>query len=199
VPAISTIQVKGRKFRVEMVVNDQPATLITDAAAGTSVLLLPQARQYVDLHAAERVAMAKQAAGEAAKAGVKPTPFPEVAVKALGRKGRINGELCEEYEARDGDRLSVGWVSPAHPELLQALRDAAKAQQSPRPRRQSPMEVFAAHGLPMLVRTFENGRYDQTDLARIVPGALSDSLFAIPEGYAKAEVGAPTPAPTAMP
>jgi len=192
--AISTIQVKGRKFRVEMTVNDQPATLVTDAAAGTSVLLLPQARQYVDLSAAERAARTKAAATAADTAAVQPTPFPAAVVKALNRKGRINGELSEEYEAREGDRISIGWVAAAHPDLLQALRDAAKAQQTTPPRRPSPMEIFSAHGLPMLVRTVENGAYEQTDLARIVPGTLSDALFAVPEGYTKAEVGTPTPA-----
>ncbi len=194
--AISTIQVKGRKFRVEMTVNDQPATLVTDAAAGTSVLLLPQAKQYVDLSAAERAARAKAATAAADTAAVQPTPFAAAAVKALSRKGRINGELSEEYEAREGDRTSLGWVSAAYPDLLQALRDAAQAQQTAPPRRPSPMEIFSAHGLPMLVRTVENGAYEQTDLARIVPATLSDALFAVPDGYTKAGVGTPTPAST---
>lgn len=194
---ISTIQVKGRMFRVDMKVNDQPASLLVDSASNRTLILLPEARQYVEWTAADRAAMAKQLADEQAKSGVKPTPFPQPVVKALGRTGRINGELSEEFEVREDDRVSVGWVSKAHPELLQALRDAAKAQQGPRPTRPSPMEVFAEQGLPMLVKTFENGRYEQTDLARIVPGPLSDALFAIPEGYTKGVVGTPTPAAAA--
>lgn len=194
---ISTIQVKGRMFRVDMKVNGQPASLLVDSASNRTLILLPEARQYVEWTAADRAAMAKQLADEQAKSGVKPTPFPQPSLKALGRTGRINGELSEEFEAREDERVSIGWVSKAHPELLQALRDAAKAQQGPRPTRPSPMEVFAERGLPMLVKTFENGRYEQTDLARIVPGPLSDALFAIPEGYTRGVVGTPTPAAAA--
>lgn len=213
-----TIYVKGSKVRADiggLEEEDKGGYVIMDVPTGTSTMVMPQRKKFVEWSApdvdamtqrmeAAREQMMKQLAGlppEQRKqvesmmqgmggggAGAKGEPT-KLDVRPLGKTQTINGMEAAGYEVHGGRRSGVGWVTQAHKELgrtLQKIEEDQKKLLPPEARAEQEVgAVLASYGLPVRVQHLGEGEYEVEELVEITPQSLSADLFAVPGGFEK--------------
>jgi hypothetical protein len=219
----SVIMIDGERFRVGMNINGKDGFMLVDSAAGTTSIVVPEDKMYLQWTAADRAAAATKAESQGKAADLlreqaeklpeadrerlkaalgdktAPTAIPAKApLTKRDKMARVNGALSEGYELRIGDQVSWAWVTQEHPDLLAAFRAASAGQQNIRPTPPTAIERFAEAGLPMRVQTVAGDRYEQVDLVEITPETIADADMQVPEGFTRVDPNAnATAAPAA--
>jgi hypothetical protein len=209
----STVYVNGQKVRMDApLTHDKTGYAVVDLAKGTTWLIVPDEKRYIEWSMEDAKAMAdkmsqvqkmlkermaqlppdqRKQAEEMLK-NMQTTdgdaPPPPVQLTPLDKTQTINGMQSSAFEAKDGDATVVGWVTQDQPDLAKALLDVSTRMEQmtpPNMRKPTVRTAFQNKGFPVLVQTVEGDRYRTEEVVKIEKKPVSADLFVIPTDYAK--------------
>jgi len=209
-PRETTIQVKGSKVRADTGGREPDGYVIMDIDQGTSWMVMPAQKKYVEWTKADLKALADKM-GEMQKqmqermAGMPPeqrkqmeammksmpgaagSDAPKPQVRALGKTQTINGMQTTAYEVRIGDDTAVGWVTQDQKDLQRTFKKLREGEEKMMSRNPGPglQSALADNGLPVRVQKVERTDYRIEELVDVQRMPMAVELFAIPAGFEK--------------
>ena len=209
-PRETSIQVKGSKVRANTGGRDPDGYVIMDVDQGTSWMVMPGQKKYIEWTKADMKALTEKMAGmqkqmQERMAGMPPeqrkqmeammkslpsapgsTP-PKPQVRALGKTQTINGMPTSAYEVRIGDESAVGWVTRDQKDLQRTfknLREGEEKMMSHSPGK-GIQAALADNGLPVRVQKVDQNEYRIEELVDVQRTPMGADLFAVPVGFEK--------------
>lgn len=210
-----TIYIKGAKLRAENLGRKRDEYLIMDLDSGTSWMVTPKDKQYVEWTKADTQAMAnkmdemrkamdermaklppeQRQQMEAMMKGMHggmpgaPAEAPKVEVHPLGKSQTVDGMQAAGYEARQGTQTAEAWVTQDYKELQHTFHAMQENMRKMAPgRRAGEKDIRAAlaeYGLPVRVQALDGKQYRVEDLVEVQKKSVADDLFAVPAGFQK--------------
>jgi hypothetical protein len=209
-----TIYIKGSKVRAESIGRDRNDYVIMDLDSGTSWMVTPKDKKYVEwtkgdtqalankmeeMHKAMDERMAKlppeqRQQMEAMMKGMPgmpgaPAAAPKVEVHPLGKTQTVDGVQTTGYEARQGSETVQAWVTQDYKELLPTFQAMQENMEKMTPGRKAGEKgvraTLAAYGLPVRVQTLGGRQYRVEDLLEVQKKSVPADLFSLPAGFEK--------------
>lgn len=209
-PRETSIQVKGSKVRANTGGHDPDGYVIMDVDQGTSWMVMPAQKKYVEWTKAdmkaltdkmaemqkqmkERMASMPPEQRKQMEAMMKKMPgvvggeAPKPQVRALGQTQTINGMQTKGYEVRIGDETAVGWVTQDQKDLQHTFKNLREGEEKmmSRNRGQDMQSALADSGLPVRVQKVDQGDYHVEELVDVQRTPMAAELFAVPAGFEK--------------
>jgi len=209
----TTVYVNGQKVRMDApLTHDKTGYAIVDLTKGTTWLVVPDEKRYIEWSMEDAKAMAakmsqvqkmlkermaqlppdqRKQAEEMMKnmqTNDSDTPPPPIDLKPLDKTQTINGMQSTAFEAKDGDATVVGWVTQDQPELAKALLEVSNRMEQmtpPNMRKPTVRTAFQTKGFPVLVQTVEGDRYRVEEVLKVEKKPVAADLFVVPTEYAK--------------
>jgi hypothetical protein len=209
-----TISIKGSKLRAENVGRERDEYMIMDLDSGTSWMVMPKDKQYVEWTKADTEAMANKMEEmrkamdermaklppeqrqqmEAMMKGIHgmpgaPAEAPKVEVHPLGKSQTVDGMQTTGYEARQGTETAEAWVTQDYKELQHTFHamqeNMRKMAPGRKPGEKDIRAALAEYGLPVRVQALDGRQYRVEDLVEVQKKGVADDLFAVPAGFQK--------------
>ena len=210
-PRDTAIQVKGSKVRANTGGRDPDGYVIMDIDAGTSLMVMPEQKKYVEWTKADMQALSDRMAEmqkqmkermaslppdqrQQMEAVMKNLPGaagstpPKPVVRPLGKTQTINGMQAAAYEVKIGDESAIGWVTQDQKDLQRAfkgLREGEERMMSSHTPSIGIQAALADSGLPVRVQKIDHGEYRIEELVDVQRTPLNADLFAAPAGFEK--------------
>lgn len=207
----TTISIKGSKARVDGL-GKQMGYMITDLDQGTSDVVMPERKQYVqwtkgdaqalaarmeDVQKAmkERMATLPPEQRQQMEAmmknmkGMSPVSTEKPDVTPLGKTQTINGMQTQGYVVHTANEAIEGWVSQDPPELATIIKSLQGNLQGGNPmggpNRRSARAILADYGIPVREQVLSTGSYQIEELVDVQKKSVSADLFTVPAGFEK--------------
>jgi hypothetical protein len=209
-PRDTSIQVKGSRVRANTGGHDPDSYVIMDIGQGTSWIVMPSQKKYIEWTKADMKALTDKMAGmqkqmqermasmppEQRKQmeammknlpGVQGSTPPKPQVRALGKTETINGMQASAFDVRIGDQSAIGWVTQDQKDLqhtFKNLREGEEKMMSHKPG-EGIQSALADKGLPVRVQKVDHGDYRVEELVAIQRTPMAADLFTVPAGFKK--------------
>jgi hypothetical protein len=206
----STVYVSGNKLRADApMAGDKGGYVIVDISKGTTQIVLPEEKRYIEWTQADAVEMGKELvkAQDKLKAqlanlppeqrqqaeamlkqipGMSGTPEPQPKVQPFGEPRKINGFQTSGYKVRVGDEETHGWVTRDEPDLARLYQAAQQNLQKMLPAgSRDPRTEIGQQGLPVLVQTLGPEQLRIEELLAVEKKSVPADLFTVPAGFKK--------------
>jgi len=205
----STVYIRADQLRANAPLpDDQTGFVVVDIKSGTTRIVMPQAKRYIEWTAADGGALREQIDKtkkrlEAQLATLPPDQRqqaeamlkemtamseegPPPVLEPLGTTRVINGFHTTGYQMRVGDQVTRGWVTQDLPDLARLYQSAQEKLQNMLPSaRRDPRTAIGERGLPVLVQTLGPDRYRVEELLGVDNKPVAADLFTIPAEFTR--------------
>ena len=204
----ATVYVSGNKVRMDAPVAQGQEGSVIVFDTGTTWLVSPGEKQYIEWTqadakaAAERMAQLKTALreqlpqmppdkrkeAEAFLKQMEEQSKAKVSLNPLGKTQTISGMDTSAYKSVDGSITVVGWISEQYPDLSRALHNVSQRMRKlgGQPgQKESVRELMQAKGLPVMVQTVEPDSYRIEEVLTVDLKPVPASTFTVPKDYKK--------------
>ena len=207
-----TVHIRGHMLRYDQ--GFGPGYVITDLSTGTTRLVDPSSRSYVEITAEDTKAAAGAAEAAARQAeemmgsmGLDPAN-PDAAdeegvhfapkTQALGLTETVNGFSATAYAAEAGSEIGRGWCTESQQGVREALEHLGDQVSSFGGEEDAPSDsdgpvvedLICKTGLPVRTQILRFGEwgglaYSVTEILSVERTPQSDDVFAVPAGFTK--------------
>ena len=173
-----TIKIKGDKARIDA---SPRMTTIIDAKSGEIIHVINDHKMFLRVPA-EKLRAAMEMMNKSA--GTSATPAAKPKLVPTGKKETVNGYETEQYTCETPRLKATYWIAPKYPDgsaILQQLKILNATAWKPQNAQLPDYTDFP--GIPLKFSIAQGGREITTTLATIKEDPLSDSDFAVPNGF----------------